>query len=78
MNLSCSCTVLGNTVDFNRAGHFLNKNLMQILYINHILKIDPPNQRLTFTLSSLTLSLVFKQHSKNTFVLNSVGCEMPV
>jgi len=51
---------------------------MQILYINHVLKMDPPNQRLTFTLSSLTPSLAFQQRSKTTFVLNSVGCEMPV
>lgn len=30
-----------------------------------------------FKLSALILNLTFKQHSKTTFVLNSVGCEMP-
>lgn len=69
--------VLKNTACFNGTG-LLCANLMQMLYINHVLKLDPPNQSLMFTLSSLTQSLAFKQCSRTSSVLNSVGCEISI
>lgn len=62
--LTFKCISPRNTAHFNGSGLFC-MNLMQILYINHVLKMDPPNQRyihLVISYSKLSIQATQQNH----------------